>query len=100
MAAKRVAVGIPTNDLERACRFYLKGLGLNLAVDLPAGSRPEPVVFQLLTGWEAERNDLGASIVAFAGRGPGEWPKRVIHFLPDPGGSYSSPAMALQPLCR
>jgi len=51
MQAKTVTLSIPTDNLEQAYQFYLKGLGLKLAVEMPDGSRPEPVVFALTTSF-------------------------------------------------
>lgn len=47
MQAKHITISIPTDDLERAYQFYLKGLDFKLVTEIPDGSRPEPVIFAL-----------------------------------------------------
>jgi len=48
----KVIVSLPTDDLEKAYQFYLHGMGFTLAREMPDGSRPEPVVFQMNTGMQ------------------------------------------------
>jgi hypothetical protein len=48
--AQKIIISIPTDDLQQAYEFYLKGLGFKLAREMPDGSRPEPVVFQIADG--------------------------------------------------
>ena len=50
MFTKPTTVSIPTDDLEKAYRFYLEGIGLDLAAETDDDERPEPVVFRLSEG--------------------------------------------------
>jgi len=49
---KTATICLPTNDLERAYRFYLEGIGLALESPELDGNRPEPVVFKLNDGFK------------------------------------------------